>query len=473
MAEASAGGPDTADEEAVPAEGARRLWLWGGLVAVGGFLFGFDTGVISGALLYIKDDFHLNDFEQGSVVSVLLLGAMAGALGSGRVADAIGRRKILLAEGVIFLIGTTIAVLAPGYWTLLLARIVLGIAVGAASATVPVYLGELAPASMRGRLLTLNQLLITIGILVSYLVNLALSGGGHWRAMIGAGAVPAIVIVVACLGLIPESPQWQLSHGKDDQARKTFARIVGEEQADTLVARRQESLQEEEEAETAGWRELITPAVRPALIVGLMLAAIQQFGGINTIIYYAPTIMEQTGLTASNSIFYSVAIGVINLVMTVIALWAVGRWGRRPLLLISLSAMVITLALMGLTFVADLSSTLSLVFMVLYIAGFALGMGPLFWVMIGEIFPPHASAVGASAATAVNWSANFLVSLVFLSIVQAIGQGQTFWLFGVICVIGVLFVAKYVPETKDRDFPEIDEDLQTRFGRTPESAGSH
>ncbi|MDE9365071.1 sugar porter family MFS transporter [Luteipulveratus sp. YIM 133132] len=451
----------------LPPEGNRRLWTWGTLIAVGGFLFGFDTGVISGALLYIKDDFDLNDFEQGSVVSVLLLGAMAGALGSGRLADRIGRRRTLMVEGVLFLIGTVVAVLAPGYWVLLLARIILGLAVGGASATVPVYLGEIAPASVRGRLLTLNQLLITVGILVSYLINLVLSSGGHWRAMIGAGAVPALVIVLACVArLIPESPQWLLANDQDDKARGIMAKLVGDQHADELLEKRRESLEEEEEGQSAGWRELLSASVRPALIVGLTLAAIQQFGGINTIIYYAPSIMQETGLTASNSIFYSVAIGIINLVMTIVALWLVGRLGRRPLLMISLGLMVVTLALLGLTFVAELSSTLSLVFMVLYIAAFAVGMGPLFWVMIGEIFPPHASAVGASAATAVNWSSNFVVSLVFLTVVNAIGQGQTFWIFGVICVLGVFFVAKYLPETKDREFPEIDKDIQARFGRS-------
>jgi predicted MFS family arabinose efflux permease len=216
-----------------------------------------------------------------------------------------------------------------------------------------------------------------------------------------------------------------------------------------------------------GWRGLFSSRVRPALIVGLTLAAIQQFGGINTIIYYAPTIMEETGLNVSNSIFYSVAVGVINLIMTVVAIWLVDKKGRRQLLLISLGLMLIMLGLLGLSFVAGWAPLLSLVFTVLYIAGFAVGLGPLFWVLIGEIFPPNASATGSSAATAVNWTSNFLVGLVFLTVVNAIGQGQTFWIFALVCAFGLWFVGRYVPETRDRNFAEIDADLQSRFGRDP------
>ena len=213
--------------EELAEEGRRRVWTWAAVIALGGFLFGYDTGVVSGALLFIKTDFHLNAFEQGSVVSVLLLGAMAGALGSGRVADPLGRRKTLGLEGLLFIVGTALAVFATGYPMLLLARIVLGLAVGGASATVPVYLGEVAPATVRGRVLTLNQLMITIGIMVAYLVNLAFSGAGDWRAMFAVGVLPALAIVAGALWLLPESPQWLLTNGRDDQARRVMAQVAG------------------------------------------------------------------------------------------------------------------------------------------------------------------------------------------------------------------------------------------------------
>lgn len=468
-------GGDSAVE--LPTHGRRILWTWSFLIAVGGFLFGFDTGVISGALLFLKDDFDLNSFEQGTVVSVLLLGAMAGALGSGRIADPLGRRKIFALEGVVFLIGTALAVFANGYPMLLLSRIVLGLAVGAASATVPTYLGEIAPAQIRGRVLTLNQLMITIGIMSAYIVNVAFSGSENWRGMFAVGAVPALVIIIGALFVIPESPAWLLTNGKVDDVTKVYSRIVGDDQAKELVKERQQEREDERakqggQDQQVGWRGLTAASVRPALIVGVMLAAIQQFGGINTIIYYAPSIMEKTGLTASNSVYYSVAIGIINLVMTVVALFLVGRLGRRTLLLFSMGSMFVTLVLMGISFTADWNSSISLAFMVLYIASFAIGMGPLFWVMIGEIFPPHASATGSSAATAVNWTANFAVSLVFLSVVNAIGLGETFWVFAAICAFAVWFIGKYVPETKDRTHPEINADLQARFGHDHEQVAS-
>ncbi|MGN6753107.1 MAG: sugar porter family MFS transporter [Intrasporangium sp.] len=475
MSEAStAGSASAANQVQIPTKGRRTIWAWAFVIATGGFLFGFDTGVISGALLFIKTDFHLNSFEQGTVVSVLLLGAMAGALGSGRIADPIGRRKTFALEGLVFLVGTALAVFATGYPMLLVARVVLGLAVGAASATVPTYLGEIAPAQLRGRVLTLNQLMITIGIMVAYLINVAFSGSENWRGMFAVGTVPALVIIVGALLLLPESPGWLLARGQMEQARRVYAGVVGDHVGARLVQEREHQREQERarnaaEDQQVGWRGLFSAAVRPALLVGITLAAVQQFGGINTIIYYAPTIMEKTGLTASNSIFYSVAIGIINLVMTIVALWVVGRVARRRLLLFSMAAMLVTLGVLGLSFVAGWSSELSLVVMVLYIASFAVGMGPLFWVLIGEIFPPYARATGSSAATAVNWTSNFVVSLVFLTVVNAIGLGQTFWVFAAICAFALWFIGRYVPETKDREFPAIDADLQSRFGRPAEA----
>ncbi|MBD2898437.1 putative metabolite transport protein CsbC [Actinomadura sp. RB99] len=455
----------------VPPDGLRKIWLWAVLIAVGGFLFGFDTGVISGALLYIKTDFGLDSFEQSSVVSVLVLGAMAGAMGSGRIADRIGRRRIFGLEGLVFLVGTVIAVLSTGYAMLVVGRLVLGLAVGGASATVPVYLSEISPKEIRGRTLTLNQLLITIGILVAYLTNLAFSGAGDWRAMIGVGAVPAAVIVAASLWVLPESAAWLAARGDRAEARRLVASVTNEATADRLLDRYERDRARRDGGRRTGRRTLLAADVRPALVVGLTLAAVQQFGGINTIIYYAPTIIEKSGLSASNSIVYSLAIGVINLVMTLVAIRVIDRSGRRPLLLFSLGAMTVMMALLGLSFVAGWSSGLSLVFMVLYIAGYAVGTGPVFWTLIGEIFPPRARAAGSSASTAVNWLANFVVSLVFLPIATVIGQGETFWIFAVIAGLGWVFVSRFVPETKERDFTEVDADLRSRFGRrAPTSA---
>ncbi|MBA0053965.1 sugar porter family MFS transporter [Streptomyces sp. AJS327] len=553
--------------------GLRRVRRAGLLIAVGGFLFGYDTGVVSGALLYLRQDFGLGSLQQGTVVSVTLIGAMVGALVSGRIADRLGRRTTLGLEGVVFGIGTVLASTAGGYVELVVARVVLGLAVGAASATVPVYLAEISPPEVRGRVLSTNQLLITVGIVTSYLVDLAFAGGGNWRAMFAVGLLPALTLIVAALWLLPESPHWLIRHGHTERGRRLIASVSGEERADELLARAQRDTDGTppdgrddtngtngtdgaEDADTGragragggpggsdgaraaeepdagagggsgdggeherrggeddrpeddrpehdrpehdrpedgddgrgdghdwprhpahpdgngrtgrtGWRMLLEPEVRPALVVGLTLAAVQQLGGINTIIYYAPTIIERTGLDASNSIFYSVFIGLINLVMTVVAMKLIDRVGRRPLLLWSLGGMLVTLALLGLSFVAGLNSELTLLCMVVYIAAYAGGLGPIFWVLVGEVFPPRARALGSSSATTTNWLANFVVGLVFLPLANAIGEGGTFWIFGGVCLVGLLFVARFVPETRNREFDEVDAALHARFGRRP------
>ncbi|MFH9649659.1 sugar porter family MFS transporter [Streptomyces anulatus] len=454
----------------VPPEGQRKITRWAAAIALGGFLFGFDTGVVSGALLYVKEDFHLSSFEQGSVVSVLLIGAVIGATSAGRLSESLGRRKALGTVGVVFIIGTAIVSAANGYATLMAGRVILGLAVGAASATVPVYLSEISPTKIRGRLLTMNQLMITLGILIAYLVNLAFSSSEMWRAMFAVGAVPAALMVAATLWFLPESPQWLISHGQVDRARRGIASVTDEATADELVARAQHRIAAEREkqkrnagAPDQGPRKLLAPDLRPALVVGLTLAVVQQFGGINTIIYYAPTIIQQTGLNASNSIFYSVFIGVINLVMTLIAIRLVDRAGRRVMVLVSLALMAVSIFMLGLAFVVGMNSVLTLLFMVIYIAAYAGGLGPVFWTLLGEIFPPSVRAEGSSVATAVNWISNFIVSLAFLPLAAAIGQGETFWIFAGICVLAFFFVGRYLPETKGRDPEQIEEALKARF----------
>ncbi|NGN64254.1 sugar porter family MFS transporter [Streptomyces sp. A7024] len=461
-------GPIT--EAELPQAAKRKITGWATAIAVGGFLFGFDTGVVSGALLYIRDDFDLNSFQQGSVVSVLLIGAALGSTWAGKLSDRLGRRKALGLIGVIFLIGTAIVTLANGYLVLMAGRIVLGLSVGAASATVPVYLSEISPTAIRGRLLTLNQLMITIGILVAYLVNLVFAGNEAWRAMFAVGAIPALVLVAAALWFLPESPQWLIAHGQKDRAHRGIAALTDEATADRLVERAEQRIAEDREkqaaAKSAGetGKRLLAPDVRPALIVGLTLAAVQQFGGINTIIYYAPTIIEKTGLNASNSILYSVCIGVINLAMTIVAIRLVDKAGRRPMILVSLAVMAVSVFLLGLAFMTGMNSLFTLLFMVIYIAAFAGGLGPIFWTLIGEIFPPSVRAEGSAVSTAVNWISNFIVSLAFLPLAGAIGQGETFWIFAAICAVAFVFVSKYLPETRGRDPEQIETALNQRFG---------
>ncbi|HIY42668.1 MAG TPA: sugar porter family MFS transporter [Candidatus Nocardiopsis merdipullorum] len=446
-------------------KGLRTVRRWAIAITIGSFLFGFDTGIISGALLFIREDFGLSAFQQGSAVSVLLLGAVIGALGSGRISDRHGRRPLLAGLGAAFFIGVVAVTFAPAYWLLLLGRFVMGLAVGGVSATVPTYLGEMAPAQIRGRVLGLNQLLITVGLLTSYLVNWALADAELWRVMFGVAALPSALLFFAALWL-PESPTWLIENGQPEKARKVIDKVAEPGGADRVVervGRAHRDGRQDSDSGSGGLRELFHGTALAAFVVAVMLAALQQLAGINTILYYAPTIMSQAGLSASNAIYYSIFIGVVNVAVTVLSLYLVDRIGRRPLLLGSLVGMAVTIGLLGVAFAVSLSPVLMLVFMMLYIVAFGIGLGPVFWVMLGELFPSDQRARGASAGATVNWLSNFLVSLLFLPLIEAVGQTWTFWLFAGICVLGTVFVAKWAPETRNRDAEEVGAELARRW----------
>ncbi|MCF3119162.1 sugar porter family MFS transporter [Streptomyces arenae] len=435
----------------------RGLGFAVGVVALGGLLFGFDTGVISGALLFLKTDFHLTSFQEGTVISSLLLGAAAGALGSGRPADRWGRRRTLLVIAVTFTLGLAMATLAAGFWSMIAARVVLGLAVGAASTVVPLYLAEIAPPHLRGRLITVNQILLTAGILVSYLVNLWFAGDADWRAMFGVGLVPSLLMLVGLL-FVPESPVWLAAH---DRAR-------GQEQG---RGPDQGPSHASERGSGAGPRgRLADRAVRRALMIGLTLGAVQQFAGINTIIYYAPSIMRRAGLPATNSILYSVAIGVVNLLMTAAAIPLIDRAGRRPLLVLSLTGMAVALVPLGFALDGDLgpaSHLIALGCMGLYVSAFAIGLGPVFWILAAEIFPPSLRAWGAGLCALVNWAANFVVGQLFLPAADLVGESVVFWFFAAVALAALWFVVRQVPETKNRPFAAIQEELMSRAVSSP------
>jgi sugar porter (SP) family MFS transporter len=448
------------------------LLVWALSATLGGFVFGYEMAVISGALLFLRQDFGLGGFEQGALVSVVPLGAMAGGLLAGRVADALGRRRTLVVIAALFVVGTGLAVVAPSYAVLLVARAITGVAVGAVSSTVPVYVSEIAPPGVRGRLVTLNQLMITLGILVAYCVGLAFSGSGQWRAMFAGGLVPSVLLLAGMLRA-PETPAWLVARGDTERARQVLLRALDAEEAERMLddLRRRRA----QPRRGVGVRTLLRSSARPALLIGVTLAAVQQFAGINAVIAYAPSIMERTGLSASNSIIYSIAVGVANAVATVVAVRLVDRRGRRPLLLASTAGTLAALALLGVTFEASLGDWgrwLSLVGLLAYVTSFAVGLGPIFWLLIAEIFPPDARAAGAGTATAVNWLSSFVVGLLFVPLADSIGQGTTFWLFAGVCILGFAFVQRYVPETKGRNSGEIDADLRARLGRRPAGRGA-
>ncbi|WP_063856804.1 MFS transporter [Streptomyces cyaneogriseus] len=440
--------PPVAPPSPGPAAPPARIGLCTAVVALGGLLFGFDTGVISGALLFIRTDFGLNSFEEGAVISALLLGAAVGALGSGRPADRFGRKKVLVAIALTFTAGLLAAVLADGFPALVAARAVLGLAVGSASTVVPLYLAEIAPPRLRGRLVTANQILLTVGILVSYLINLAYADSADWRAMFAVGLIPSVAMVVGTLA-IPESPEWLRTRATAGAAPVPPA--PGRRPAPPRPS--------------AG---LLSPAARPALVIGVTLAAAQQFGGINSIIYYAPSIMSRAGLPAANSITYSVVIGTVNVLMTIAAVPLIDRAGRRPLLLSSLAGMALSLVALGVALglpSSPAANVTALVFMVTYVASFAIGLGPVFWILAAELFPPESRARGGAVCALVNWAANFVVGQMFLPAADLVGESWVFWFFAAVSTAAVVFVLRTVPETKNRSLAEVQRELAARSGR--------
>jgi sugar porter (SP) family MFS transporter len=445
---------------------SRYVYVVAGLSALGGLLFGYDTGVISGALLYIKEDFQLTSFLQGAIVSSLLVGAMIGALACGPLSDRFGRRIVILVAAIVFGVGALVAALAPNVATLLGGRVILGLAVGMASVVVPLYIAEMAPPDVRGALVTLNQLMITIGILVAYGVNAATAPFEAWRWALGLALVPAVALGVGMI-FLPESPRWLMTQGAVDRARTVLGSLRAE---DEQVEREMREIQEAESHEEGGWRELLAPWVWPLVLVGLLFNFFGQASGINTIIYFAPTILERTSFAAAASILATVGIGVVNVLMTVVGLALVDRVGRRPLLLSGIVGMALALVALGsVFFFASLSGAqawVALACLIIYIASFAVSIGVLIFLIPPEIFPLRVRGKAMGLALLINWGSNFIISLTFLPLLESIGEAATFWLYGGLNVIYLLFAFFFIPETKNRTLEEIEADLRSKRSAT-------
>jgi SP family galactose:H+ symporter-like MFS transporter len=447
----------------------RIVYVVAILSALGGMLFGYDTGVISGAILFIRQDFALSDFTVGLVVSAVLIGAVIGAAIGGDLSDHFGRRKVIIAAAIIFALGAAGTATIPDMTLLILGRIAVGVAIGIASEVTPLYISEMSPPQMRGSLVSLNQLAITIGIVVSYLVDFALSAFQGWRFMLGLAAIPAIILGIGMLPL-PDTPRWLINHNEPDHARKVLKRIRGKDDVEGEVNEIQEGLKKQR----GGRAELFNPMVKPALIIGASLAIFQQVTGINTVIYYAPTIFQFAGITsASSAILATVAVGVVNVIFTVVAIALLDRVGRRPLLLIGLAGMTFSLTLLGAVFFLPslLSSLgdLAVVGLMLYVASFAIGLGPVFWLLISEVYPLRVRGLAMSIASEANWGSNLIIALTFLTLVQVLGRSGTFWLYALVGVGAWIFAFLLVPETKGKTLEEIEE--HWRKGLHPREMG--
>jgi SP family galactose:H+ symporter-like MFS transporter len=434
------------------------------IAALGGLLFGYDTGVISGALLFIRTEFHLTPGAEGLVAGIALAGAAGGAAFAGGLSDRFGRRRVIVVTGLVFVVGSIVAAVAPDLSWLIVGRLIIGVGIGVASMLTPLYLAETAPARTRGALVSLNQLAITCGILVSYLVGYVFAASGEWRWMLGLGAVPGIVLAAGML-VLPESPRWLAGHARLDEAMAALRRLRGVSDVEAELAELRTDLQRE--GRLPGWSELLNPAVRLPLVIGVGLAIFQQITGINTVIYFAPTIFQAAGLSsASSAILATAGVGVVNVAMTVVAIRLIDSVGRRALLLTGLLGMVVCLILLGLGFAIGGGSAalgwITALSLAAYVGFFAIGLGPVFWLLISEIFPLYVRGRGMGVATIANWGFNLLVTVTFLELVEWLGRAETFFLYGLFSVAAFIFTWSLVRETKGRSLEEIEADLRLR-----------
>ncbi len=436
------------------------------VAAIGGLLFGYDTGVISGALLFVKTQFSLSPAMEEIVVSAVLVGAVIGAVLGGALTDRLGRRALIMLAGIIFTASAIGTALAPTVTWLIVARVVSGIAIGIASFISPMYIAELVPAKVRGSLVAVNMLAITTGIVVAYLADYALSGIQGWRYMFGLAAIPSIILTVA-MWWLPDSPRWLISKSKVEQARQVLQRARIEPDVSAEITDIQKSMQHQG---SGGMNGLFQPSLKMPLIVGAGLAVFQQITGINTVIYYAPTIFKFAGITAAGpAILAGAALTMVMWCLHVLAIFLLDRVGRRPLLLTGVAGQIVGLAILGAAFqfqqLASFKSEIAIGGLVIYVACFAFGLGPIFWLMISEIYPLKVRGAAMSAVTVTNWAMNLAVAVSFLTLVAILGQAGTFWLYGIVAVAAWVFCYCLVPETKGKSLEQIE--AHWRTGKRP------
>jgi len=429
--------------------------------AISGLLYGYDTGIISGALLQIGDDFGIAHLWEQVIAASILVGAVIGALTCSRLAERRGRHGTLLLIGIVFVVGAVAASLSPDPVTLSLSRLVLGFAVGGATQTAPVYVAELAPSAYRGRLVLFFQIAIGVGIVIATIVGAA--EVIDWRVSIGMAAVPAALMFVLMLRL-PESPRWLAREGHADRAREALARVRHpDSDLSAELAEIQENVRAEKQASTRGWAGLKEAWVRPALVVGCGLAVFTQLSGIEMIVYYSPTILTDNGFSDSTALRVSVALGVTYLVAQLIGLAIIDRVGRRRLTLVTLPFAALALIVLGSFFVTgnDGKSMIPWIIgtLIAFMAFTAGGIQLMGWLTGSEIYPLATRAAGAAAQSASLWGTNVLITLTLLSIMKAIGTGQTFWMYALFNIIAFVFLYRKMPELTGRSLEQIEDHL--------------
>jgi len=446
------------------------------VAALGGLLFGYDTAVISGAIGFLQTHFALTAAMKGWTAACALLGCVLGAALAGTFSDRFGRRNTLIVSAVLFLVSAIGTAVPRTLTQFILFRVVGGLGVGAASLTSPMYIAEISPARIRGRMVSLNQFAIVSGILVVYFVNYFIAGQGDeawnttvgWRWMFGSEAIPA-TLLLALLLAVPESPRWLTEHGRGDVARRILARIDGSRRADRAMAEIREALA----METGSLRQLLEPGLRLVLVIGVVLAVLQQVTGINVFLYFGTEIFKDVaGSAIDAALLKQAVVGTVNLTFTIVAIWTVDKLGRKPLMVVGAAGMGVSLAAMGLAAYWNQTSTWLLVFILGYIACFAVSVGPVTWVILSEIFPTKIRGRAMAIATVCLWLANFAVSQTFPMmdenawLIDTFHHGFPFWVYGGFCVVLVVFMALAVPETKGRTLEEIEKHWLARSAKS-------
>ncbi len=436
------------------------------VATLGGLLFGYDTAVISGAIGFLQEHFHLTGTMKGWTAASALVGCVLGVAMAGELNDRLGRRTTLIGSAVLFLVSAIGTAVPTTLTPFIVFRIVGGLGVGAASMTSPMYIAEISPAGIRGRMVSLNQFAIVLGMLVVYFVNYFIARGGDadwnastgWRWMFGSEALPAALLLVLLL-FVPETPRWLIKQNRNGMARRILARINGASQADQEMIDIESTLRQESESVT----QLFTPAMRPVLIIGVSLAVLQQVTGINVFLYYAPEILKVVaGTTMDTALLQTIVVGAVNLGFTVLAIWTVDRIGRKPLMIVGAIGMGLSLTAIGIAATFQVIGTWLLIFMLGYIACFALSVGPVVWVILSEIFPTKIRGRAMGIATLSLWIANYVVSQTFpmmdeqASLVKMFHHGFPFFIYAAFCIVLVWVMITLVPETKGKTLEEIE-----------------
>ncbi len=430
------------------------------MAALAGLMFGLDIGVISGATKFIQQEFQISDQVIEWIVSSMMAGAALGALGAGSLSARLGRKKSLMLGAILFVVGSVLCGLATSPTMLIFARFLLGLAIGIASFTAPLYLAEVAPENIRGSMISLYQLMITAGILIAFLSNTAFSYYEAWRWMLGIIAIPGVLFLIGVFAL-PDSPRWLIMAGRKQEAIQVLHKLRGDEK---VIQQEVQEIEEQLKVPQKGWSLFKeNPNFRRSVGLGVLLQVVQQFTGMNVVMYYAPRIFEGMGYDTAAQMWFTAAVGLTNVLATFIAIFLVDKWGRKPILYTGFVVMAVGLGVVGTMLgMGNLShgqQTFTVVMLLIFIVGFAMSAGPLIWTLCSEVQPLKGRDFGIGCSTFTNWIANMIVGATFLTMLGTLGQGTTFWIYAGLNVVFIFLVFLLVPETKGVTLERIERNL--------------